>query len=125
MLLLLLLLLLLVFLPISNINERQRQTNMPIKRFADFLHRRNELKDYLDLLVRNFNPDTAQSLMCLNTVSIGYDGSIFDCDFNQQLGFTMGGGGIHEGGVNVFDIESYNDLSKYGIRTDNHCYGCK
>lgn len=51
-------------------------TNMPIKRFADFLHRRDELKDYLDLLVRNFNADTTTSLMCLNTVSVGHDGKV-------------------------------------------------
>lgn len=51
-------------------------TNMPVKRFADFLHRRDELRDYMDLLVRNFNPNTIESLMCLNTVSIGYDGQV-------------------------------------------------
>jgi len=104
-------------------NSLFTMTNMPIKRFADFLHRRDELKEYLDLLVRNFNPETTLNLMCLNTVSIGHDGQIFDCDFNQQLGYTIGGG-IHEGGVSVFDIDSYDELSKYGIRTDNHCYGC-
>ena len=43
-------------------------TNMPIKRFADFLYRRGELKDYMDLLVRNFNPDTTETLMCTNTL---------------------------------------------------------
>jgi radical SAM/Cys-rich protein len=51
-------------------------TNMPIKRFADFLHRRGELKEYMDLLVRNFNVDTAPSLMCRDTVSIRYDGTV-------------------------------------------------
>lgn len=51
-------------------------TNMPIKRFADFLHRRDELKVYMDLLVRNFNSDTTTSLMCLNTVNVGYDGKV-------------------------------------------------
>jgi radical SAM/Cys-rich protein len=51
-------------------------TNMPIKRFTDFLYRRDELKDYMDLLVRNFNVDTTKSLMCLNTISVGYDGKV-------------------------------------------------
>jgi len=51
-------------------------TNMPVKRFADFLHRRGELKEYMDLLVRNFNADTTKSLMCLDTVSVGYDGKV-------------------------------------------------
>jgi radical SAM/Cys-rich protein len=51
-------------------------TNMPIKRFADFLHRRGELQDYMELLVRNFNPDTVPKLMCLDTVSVGWDGKV-------------------------------------------------
>ena len=101
-------------------------TNMPIKRFADFLHRRDELKDYMDLLVRNFNKDTTKSLMCLNTVSVGYNGNIFDCDFNQQLGYGIGEKEkVHDtGGISVFDIESLLDLQKYAIRNDNHCFGC-
>lgn len=101
-------------------------TNMPIKRFADFLYRRGELKEYMDLLVRNWNSDTTEGLMCLDTVSIGYDGKIFDCDFNQQLGYVVGSAnnGIHQGGVSVYDFESLSDLNKYAIRTDNHCFGC-
>lgn len=91
-------------------------TNMPIKRFADFLHRRDELKDYMELLVRNFNPDTIDTLMCRDMISVGYDGKLFDCDFNQQLGY-----GLHD--LTVFDIESF-DLREYGIRSDNHCFGC-
>jgi radical SAM/Cys-rich protein len=51
-------------------------TNMPIKRFADFLRRRGELEEYMELLVRNFNPDTVSQLMCLDTVSIGWDGRV-------------------------------------------------
>ena len=62
---------------------------MPIKRFADFLHRRGELEEYMELLVRNFNPAAVGAVMCRNTVSVGWDGKIYDCDFNQQLG--MGG----------------------------------
>ena len=58
---------------------------MPIKRFADFLHRRGELKDYMELLVRNFNPSTVDGLMCRSTVSVAHDGALYDCDFNQQL----------------------------------------
>ena len=51
-------------------------TNMPIKRFADFLHRRGELAEYMHLLVRNFNPDTVEQLMCLDTINIGWDGKV-------------------------------------------------
>jgi hypothetical protein len=57
-------------------NSLFTMTNMPIKRFADFLHRRDELKDYMELLVRNFNPDATKSLMCLNTVSVGFNGKV-------------------------------------------------
>lgn len=99
-------------------------TNMPIKRFADFLHRRGELAEYMDLLVRNFNPDTVEELMCLNTINIGWDGKIYDCDFNQQLGYAIGVDSIHRGGKTVFDIESLDDLRDVRIRTDNHCFGC-
>ena len=49
---------------------------MPIKRFADFLHRRGELQEYMDLLVRNFNKDTVANLMCLDTISVGWDGKV-------------------------------------------------
>jgi radical SAM/Cys-rich protein len=51
-------------------------TNMPIKRFADFLHRRGELEEYMELLVRNFNKDTVPKLMCLETISVGWDGRV-------------------------------------------------
>jgi len=105
-------------------NQLYTMTNMPIKRFADFLHRRDELKGYMDLLVRNFNAETINNLMCRNTVSIGYDGRIFDCDFNQQLGYGIGSSSIHEGGKTVFDIESFDDLKPFAITNDNHCFGC-
>ena len=94
------------------------------KRFADFLHRRDELKDYMDLLVRNFNLDTTKSLMCRDTVSVGYDGKMFDCDFNQQLGYGIGSNEVHSGGKTVFDIETLTDLKSEEIINDNHCFGC-
>jgi radical SAM/Cys-rich protein len=105
-------------------NQLFTMTNMPIKRFADFLHRRGELKDYMELLIRNFNVDTTKSLMCLDTVSVGYDGKVFDCDFNQQLGYMVGSDAIHQDGLSVFDLETLGDLQKHEIRTDNHCFGC-
>lgn len=60
-------------------NSLFTMTNMPVKRFTDFLYRRGELKDYMDLLVRNFNPSTMDSLMCGNTISVGYDGKVSLC----------------------------------------------
>lgn len=105
-------------------NHLYTMTNIPVKRFADFLHRRDELKDYMDLLVRNFNLDTTKSLMCRDTVSVGYDGKMFDCDFNQQLGYGIGSNEVHSGGKTVFDIETLTDLKSEEIINDNHCFGC-
>lgn len=107
-------------------------TNMPIKRFADHLAKQGQMKEYMELLVNNYNPQTVGGLMCLNTVSVGWDGSLFDCDFNQQLGMGIVGEKAEaaEGGSNnkkrlsVFDIESLSDLEKYSVLTDNHCFGC-
>jgi len=109
-------------------------TNMPIKRFADFLYRRDELRDYMDLLQRNYNPGTLDTLMCKDTINIGWTGKVFDCDFNQQLGYSLGVDhddkknfnlfDDDDGGLTVFDLKSYDDLAEYTIRNDNHCFGC-
>ena len=110
-------------------------TNMPIKRFADFLYRRGELTEYMELLVRNFNSHTIDGLMCRNTVSVDWDGKIFDCDFNQQMAIPLGvelpdlsetankKEGRTKGGLGVFDIESL-DFREVEITTDYHCFGC-
>ncbi|GMH53132.1 hypothetical protein TrLO_g6635 [Triparma laevis f. longispina] len=106
-------------------NNLYTMTNMPVKRFADFLHRRGELNEYMELLVRNFNLDTTDNLMCTNTVSVGYDGKIYDCDFNNQLGFAIGSSKVFdEDAKNVSDVESLEELLNDGIQFDNHCYGC-
>ncbi|GKY97446.1 hypothetical protein MPSEU_000703100 [Mayamaea pseudoterrestris] len=97
--------------------------NMPIKRFADYFHRNGELKDYMELLVNNFNKNTTKGLMCTDLVSVGYDGTIYDCDFNQQLGYAVGGKPAHHGGLTVFEIDTLS-LKDYKIRLDNHCFGC-
>jgi radical SAM/Cys-rich protein len=92
-------------------------TNMPIKRFADYLHRNKQMADYMELLVNSFNKDTLESVMCRDTISIGYDGSIYDCDFNQQLGMT-------KKKKTVFDVDSLDELVEDPILVDNHCFGC-
>ncbi|CAN0373852.1 unnamed protein product, partial [Phaeothamnion confervicola] len=110
-------------------------TNMPIKRFADFLHRRGELTEYMGLLVRNFNPAACEGLMCRDTLSVGWDGRLYDCDFNQQLALGLGAGtegGTGGGGrggwtksdLTVFDIDSAEDLAEMGIALESHCFGC-
>ncbi|KAJ8602336.1 hypothetical protein CTAYLR_004209 [Chrysophaeum taylorii] len=99
-------------------------TNMPIKRFADFLWRRGELEDYMSLLVRNFNVATVDSLMCRDTVSIGWDGKVYDCDFNQQLGLGLNKPATSNNGLTVFDLRATDDLLDVPLAFDNHCFGC-
>jgi radical SAM/Cys-rich protein len=103
--------------------------NMPIKRFADFLAKEGKMKEYMELLVNSYNPGTVGGLMCLNTVSVGWTGALYDCDFNQQLGMDIMGqeeasGDSKRRSMSVFDIESLTDLERYAVRTENHCFGC-
>ena len=106
-------------------------TNMPIKRFADFLHREGKTEEYMRLLVENFNPAAAEGVMCRDLVSVSWDGRVFDCDFNQQLDMPMprsfgsarGGGGGGEG-LTVFDVDSLDELTGKRLAVDNHCFGC-
>jgi len=101
-------------------------TNMPIKRFADFLHRNVQLKEYMDLLVNNFNPATVDGLMCTNHISVRWDGTLFDCDFNQQMGDVMALGAVDRPGhtKTVFDIDSTSDFHDTEVYLDSHCFGC-
>ena len=64
----------------------------------------------MDLLVRNFNPDTTETLMCTNTLNVGWDGRIFDCDFNQQLELDLQAPNDANAAADVFSIESVQDL---------------
>ncbi|CAK8992339.1 unnamed protein product [Durusdinium trenchii] len=93
--------------------------NMPIKRYFDFLRKKGALEGYMDLLVRNFNEQTMPVLMCTNTVNVGWDGKMYDCDFNQQLDLGLAG-------LSVFDVESLDDekLRRAAIATAAHCFGC-
>jgi len=94
-------------------------TNMPIKRFAHALRRDGELEAYQALLVNHFNPATVDGLMCRSQVSVGWDGALYDCDFNQMLGMPLGGRRR-----TVWDIETYDDVAGERIATAGHCFGC-
>ncbi|KAG2483233.1 hypothetical protein HYH03_017890 [Edaphochlamys debaryana] len=114
--------------------------NMPIKRFADWLLRNGKMEEYMGLLVNAFNPSAGAALMCRDTVSIRWDGVLYDCDFNQQMDLAMTAG-IQTQSVNsqssgdevpsgssrpltIWDIEDLDTLTSRPIRYDNHCYGC-
>ena len=94
--------------------------NMPIKRWVDELVRRGDLEAYMEMLVNAFNPGAGEGLMCRDTVSVGWDGSVYDCDFNQQLGLGVSSSNIKS----VFDMESLDDLTDLDIVVASHCYGC-
>ena len=95
-------------------------TNIPIKRYAKFLLKKGKLDDYMRLLADNFNPIAADSVMCRSLLSIGWDGSIYDCDFNQMLEMSVGGGVS----TTVWDIESFQQFCDQRIAVADHCYGC-
>ena len=94
-------------------------TNMPIKRFAHALERDGRHAEYMGLLVNHFNPDTVPALMCRFLVSVGWDGTLYDCDFNQMLEMPFGAGPR-----TVWDIDDFAELERAPIATDSHCFGC-
>ncbi len=100
-------------------------TNMPIKRFAHMLHREGRHAEYLSLLVTHFNPETVSGLMCRDTISVGFDGALYDCDFNQMLEIPLAGG--RRGAptpATIFELESGDALFGAAIATAPHCFGC-
>jgi radical SAM/Cys-rich protein len=100
-------------------NKLYTLTNLPIGRFVSYLRRNNKLDEYMELLVQAFNPATIDGLMCRNTISVGWRGEVYDCDFNQQLGMQWNNGArIFLWGVDPKDIENRE------IMTGNHCFGC-
>ncbi len=96
-------------------------TNMPIKRFAEQLHRWNEYDSYLDLLSESFNPAAAEQVMCRSLISVGWDGKLYDCDFNQMLEIAAGGDSRAR---SLWDIDSFAELVGREIAIDTHCLGC-
>ncbi len=95
--------------------------NMPISRFLEWLRETGNLEAYMERLVNAFNPATIDGVMCRNTISIGWDGRVYDCDFNQMLDLEArlpGGKAVH---VRDFDPEAFQ---KREIVTARHCFGC-
>jgi hypothetical protein len=73
----------------------------------------------MGLLVNHFNPATVPGLMCRDTVSVGFDGALHDCDFDQMLGLPLGGRPR-----SVHDVGSLDELAGEEIATGSHCFGC-
>lgn len=94
-------------------------TNMPIKRFLNDLQKQGKLEEYMEVLLENFNPHAAENVMCRDLVSVGWDGLLYDCDFNQMLEVP-----ISTSTKSIFSINSLSELNKEGIAVGNHCYAC-
>ena len=105
-------------------NELVAITNMPIKRFAEQLRRSGELDAYMDLLSASFNPSTVDGLMCRSMVSVGWEGRIHDCDFNQMLDIDARRDPRSSVGLSIDDIESFDELAGTPVTTGAHCFGC-
>ena len=103
-------------------NDLYAIANMGIGRYAAYLKRNKQLQDYQILLKEAFNPATVDHLMCRNTINSDWTGKVFDCDFNQQINFTLHSEGS-EGDLHVWDIDPATFL-EIPIRTANHCYAC-
>jgi radical SAM/Cys-rich protein len=94
-------------------------TNMPIQRFGSMLISKGEFNDYMRLLHDNFATANLDTVMCRNMVSVGWQGYLHDCDFNQQLGLALPG----KGRPHLRDLLR-QDLHGQAIRVADHCYGC-
>ncbi|MEM7784687.1 MAG: arsenosugar biosynthesis radical SAM (seleno)protein ArsS [Planctomycetota bacterium] len=93
-------------------------TNMPVSRYLDYLLRIGEYETYMQKLMDAFNPSAVEGLMCRNTVSVSWDGSLYDCDFNQMLDLK-----VKSKSLDIQDFD-YQLLAKRRIITGQHCYGC-
>ena len=100
-------------------NKLYTLTNLPIGRFASYLRHNNKLDEYMNLLIEAFNPGTIDGLMCRNTISVGWRGEVYDCDFNQQLGMQWKNGAP----IFLWDVDP-NEIDNREIMTGEHCFGC-
>lgn len=93
-------------------------TNLPISRYLDYLLQSGNYEKYMIKLVNAYNPAAAANVMCRNTISVGWNGFLYDCDFNQMLDLKVN--------INNNHISQFNtvDLNKRSIVVNQHCYGC-
>jgi radical SAM/Cys-rich protein len=93
-------------------------TNLPISRFLDYLIASDNYEDYMYSLVESYNPAAVANVMCTNTVSVSWDGWLYDCDFNQMLGLKVASKSKHISSFNEAELKDRN------IIISQHCYGC-
>jgi radical SAM/Cys-rich protein len=93
-------------------------TNLPISRFLDYLIASENYEEYMHTLVEAFNPVAIENVMCTNTLSVSWEGYLYDCDFNQMLELKVASNHQH---IRDFNL---NALEKRKIHLSQHCYGC-
>lgn len=93
--------------------------NVPIGRYMDALEESGQDKEYMDVLTSSFNPATVDGLMCRHQVNIGWDGRLYDCDFNQALGLPVNHGAPDH--IDEFDMAQ---MVKRQVVTGKHCFAC-
>jgi len=103
-------------------NKLYTLANLPIGRFATHLRHNTRLDQYMELLIEAFNPATIDGLMCRNTISVGWRGEVYDCDFNQQLGMQWASN-PDQSELFLWDIDPHL-LEGREIMTGDHCFGC-
>lgn len=104
-------------------NELLTITNIPIKRYAMYLAKRERLEQYMQLLEKSFNPQAADAVMCRTLLSVSWDGAIYDCDFNQMIQLPAQGPSATESPT-IWNIDSFDSFANRAIATADHCYGC-
>jgi radical SAM/Cys-rich protein len=92
---------------------------MPISRFLEFLVESGNYDRYMRKLINAFNPQAAAGVMCRSIISVGWDGRLFDCDFNQMIDLTVN----HGAPAHIRDFD-YRALKARRIVTGQHCFGC-
>lgn len=93
-------------------------TNLPISRFLDFLVASERFEEYMEKLITSYNPYTVENLMCRNTISVSWEGDLYDCDFNQMLQLKTASSVQH---IADFNLE---ELRNREVVISQHCYGC-
>jgi radical SAM/Cys-rich protein len=93
--------------------------NLPVSRFGAHLRRENQFETYLDLLETSFNASTIDGLMCRSTLNVGWQGEVYDCDFNGMLNLQW----QREKPLYLWDINA-NEVDGRAIATGKHCFGC-
>jgi radical SAM/Cys-rich protein len=102
-------------------NALYTMANMPINRFRMHLQKTGQLEPYMDKLLAAFNPAAAEAVMCRSLISVGHDGRVYDCDFNQMLELQAAGGDGRA--LTIFDFALERMLARR-IRFGEHCLGC-